>query len=194
MTDTQDREVKCEVTGGGTTVTSAVAKGLVPDNTVLNLLPDATQVANPSDKVSFQVTGGTGPYTWYYRNAGASKWSRSAVTGNKFSLVVSGDREAYCVSADGKQSAIATATIAELGNIQVTPATAVAAKAGGRVTFTASGGSAPYAWYYRNAGALTWTKSSVTTNKFPILVGKDREVFCACGDARSPVVTATVGK
>ena len=190
----QDREVKCEVTGSGTTVTSAVAKGLVPDNTILNILPDVTQVANPSDKVSFQVTGGTGPYTWYYRNAGASKWSRSAVTGNKFSLVVSGDREAYCVSADGKQSAVATASIARQGSIQVTPQVGIAAKAGGRVTFTATGGTGPYAWYYRNAGALTWTKSAVTTNKFPILVGKDREVFCASGDTRSPVVRATVGK
>ena len=190
----QDREVKCEVTGSGTTVTSGVAKGLVPDNTILNILPDVTQVANPSDKVSFQVTGGTAPYTWYYRNAGAAKWSRSAVTGNKFSLVVSRDREAYCVSADGKQSAVATASVASEGVVQVTPATAVAAKAGGRVTFTASGGSAPYAWYYRNAGALTWTKSSVTTNKFSILAGKDREVFCASGGDRSPVVRATVSK
>ena len=190
----QDREVKCEVTGSGVTVTSAVARGLVPDNTVLNLLPDATQVANPSDKVSFQVTGGSAPYTWYYHNAGANTWSKSAVTGNKFSLVVSRDREVYCVSADGKQSAVATASIAQQGSIQVTPQVGVAAKAGGRVTFTATGGTGPYAWYYRNAGALTWSKSSVTTNKFAILVGKDREVFCASGDARSEVVTATVGK
>ena len=82
----------------------------------------------------------------------------------------------------------------EDSSIQVTPQVGIAAKAGGRVTFTASGGSGTYAWYYRNAGAFTWTKSAVTTNKFSILVGKDREVFCASGDARSPVVTATVGK
>ena len=189
----QDREVYCQVTdSAGNNVNSEIVKAALPENAELVLTPDSALVANTGDKVSFTAAGGTAPYTWYYRNAGASKWSKSSVAANKFTIVVSGDREVYCVSGDGKQSDVATAAVAAPGNLKVAPANASVAKAGDKAVFTVSGGKAPYDWYYRNAGAVTWTKSSVTGSKFTIIVGKDREVFCASGGVRSEVVTAGV--
>ncbi|MBR2716905.1 MAG: leucine-rich repeat protein, partial [Oscillospiraceae bacterium] len=146
---------------------------------------------------------GTGPlsFQWYYKNAGASAWTKSACTAASWSFPASAaasGRQVYCAVTDGAgrsvNSKTATLTVTTPLTIHTQPQSQTVDK-GEKVTFSvgASGDGLTYQWYYRNAGASAWTKSTCRTAaySFTALAATDgRQLRCEVTDAAGRSVTS----
>ena len=103
--------------------------------------------------------------------------------------------EVYCVITDAYGNSVTTDTITIHCAVSITsqPTDCYAAI---NKTFSTSveavGEGLTYTWYYRNAGAKTWCKSSVSDNTYdaPMTAARaGREVYCVITDAFGNSVT-----
>lgn len=152
--------------------------------------------AKDGEKVSASVKAeGDGlTYTWYIKNAGASRYSKSSITKSTYSVTMAekaDGRRVYCVVTDDKgntlRSRSALLTMTEDLQITKQPATAYA-KSGAKVTASveAKGTGLKYTWYVKNAGATKYSKSSVTKSSYSVTMTdkvKDRLVYCVVSDS-----------
>ena len=196
MNEARDgRQVYCVVTAkNGTTATT--------DTVMLSTRFAAKITKNPVDVVahgdetiSFSVLAtGDGPlkYQWYYRNKDATDWSKSSCTEKVYTTKLTVDRdgrEVYCKVTDryGNTASSKTATM-ELVEIKITKQpVSVTASAGNMATFhiEAQGDGLKYQWYYRNAGASSWTKSTCKAATYSTAMTEarhGREIRCIVTD------------
>ena len=152
-----------------------------------------TGYAKMGAKASVKVTAaGDGlTYTWYIKNSGASKYSKSSVTSATYSTTMSTaakNRYVYCVVADKYGNSVKSKTVLlrEAVSITTEPTTGYAKKnATAKVTVKASGDGLTYTWYVKNSGASKYTKSSVTTASYSVKLTsttKNRYVYCIVKD------------
>ena len=69
---------------------------------------------NTTAKVTVKAAGDGLKYTWYYRNKGASKFTKSTVTGTTYSTKMtskSKDRQVYCVVKDKYGKTVKSKTV-----------------------------------------------------------------------------------
>lgn len=151
--------------------------------------------AQEGEKVSVSVKaeGEDLTYTWYIKNAGASRYSKSSITRSTYSVTMNDKadgRRVYCLVTDGGgntlRSKSALLTMEEPLEITKQPATAYA-KSGKKVSVSveARGSGLKYTWYVKNAGATKYSKSSITSSTYSVTMSdkvKDRLVYCIVTD------------
>jgi len=150
--------------------------------------------AQMGKKVSVKVTAsGDGlKYTWYIKNEGASKYSKSSITSATYSATMSSkvkNRRAYCVVTDkyGKKVQSKTFLLREGVSITSEPATATYVKNGAtaKVTIKASGDGLKYTWYIKNASGTKYSKSSITSSTYSVKMSNSvngRRIYCVVTD------------
>ena len=161
-------------------------------------------------KVSLTATGDGITYTWYYKNKGASSYTKSSTTTNTYSTTMDATRNGrsvYCVVKDkygnSVKSSVVTLSMKKTAKITKQPANVtVASGATAKTTVTATGDGVTYTWYFKNKGASNYSKSSTTTNTYSMTMDstKDgRQVYCVVKDkygnsVKSSVVTLSMKK
>ena len=187
------RSVYCVVTDlwGNELTTDAVK---VIRQATITKEPATTAYAKKGAKASVKVTavGDSLTYTWYYKNSGSSKYSKSSVKTATYSTTMSSSvkgRQVYCVVKDkyGKSVQSKTVTLREAASITKEPSAAVYAKKGAKasIKITASGDGLKYTWYVKNASASKYIKSSITSSTYSIKMSstvKNRKVYCIVKD------------
>ena len=159
--------------------------------------------------VSVQAQGDGLKYTWYVKDKNASSWTKSSVTSSSYSIqmVPSKDgRQVYCKVTDqyGSSMTTNTATMSLRKPVQITrqPVSASAAE-GGTVTvsFAATGDGLTYKWYYKDAGASSFTLTNTFTgNTYTTTMTEarnGRQIYCVVKDrygnsARTDTVTISM--
>ena len=143
-------------------------------------------------KVTLKAQGNGLTYQWYFKNAGAKKYSKSSVTSATYSCKMSEkskDRRVYCVitDANGEEVKSKSVILREAASITTQPKDAcVQSGKSAKVTVKASGDELTYQWYFKNAGSSKFTKSSVTKASYSAKMSdkvKDRQVYCVVTDA-----------
>ena len=145
-------------------------------------------------KVSTKVTAeGDGlKYTWYIKNEGSSKYSKSSVTSATYSATMSAkakNRRVYCVVEDAYGNEVKSKTFILRESVSITSESATAryAKLGAKVSakVSASGDGLKYTWYVKNAGATKYTKSKITSATYSVKMSSKvngRRLICYVTD------------
>ena len=230
------REIYCKVTdASGKYTASNVVKMIlsipdapgtpdVPDTpdtpaTALKIITQPSNVTAPAGStatVSVVAEGDGLKYTWYYRNAGASSWTKSSFASSSYTFDVTearDGRQIYCKITDAHGDSVKTNTVKLNVNDSVEPndptpieitsqPSNVTASAGSSATVSvkATGDGLKYQWYYRNAGSSSWKTGSSTSSSytFDVTEARDgRQIYCKITDAhgqvlKSKTVTLTV--
>ncbi len=153
-------------------------------------------------KVTVKASGDGLTYTWYYKNAGKTSYTKSSVKTATYSAkltATSKNRVVYCVVKDkwGKSVQTDKVRLREAVSITTQPKTVTVAKnKTAKVSVKASGDGLTYTWYYKNAGKTSYTKSSVKTASYSVKMSsttKNRVVYCVVKDKYGNTVkTVTV--
>ena len=154
--------------------------------------PKASYTAYGSTaKASIKATGDGLKYTWYFKNAGSSKYSKSSITKSTYSTTMddkTNGRSVYCVVKDkkGKTVKSATAILRMKATITTQPKTTYAQQgATAKLTVKAKGDGLKYAWYIKSAGGTKYSKSSVTKSTYSATMSDKvhgRTVYCVVTD------------
>ena len=170
-----------------------------------------TVASGTTAKVSFTATGDGLTYTWYFKNKGASSFSKTdSFTSNTYSVKMDSSRDGrqvYCVVKDKYGNKVQTNTVTlTMGNpakitkqpTSVTMASGTTAK----VSFTATGDGLTYTWYFKNKGTSSFSKTdSFTSNTYSVKMDSSRDgrqVYCVVKDkygnsVKTNTVTLTMG-
>ena len=157
---------------------------------------------NKSAKTTVKATGDGLKYTWYIKNAGATKYSKSSVTSSTYSVKMTEKvhgRRVYCVVSDvwGNKVQSNTVLLRRAASIVTQPKTTTVAKnKTAKVTVKAAGDGLKYTWYIKNAGSSKYTKSSITKSTYSCKMTSKvngRYVYCVVTDKYGKTVkTVTV--
>ena len=161
-------QVRCKITDRkGMVLTSDAATVTIVDAPVITLQPRNVTAA-PGAVVNFEVAAeGTGlKYQWYFKKSGATGWSKWNSHTDASTSGTANDSwngmQVFCRVTDANDistdSSAATVTIRQTITITSQPAN-VRTAPGLAVTFeiAASGKSLTYQWYYKKAGASSWS-------------------------------------
>ena len=200
------REVYCVITdANGNSVTTDIVKLVCLPFEELAIVTQPTNGEAALGErycVTVEATGEGLKYQWYFRNAGATRWSRSGVTDNTYDDILTKsrvDREVYCVITDKFGNKVTT-DVAKLVRVPMKPEiTQQPADAGASfgeefcVTVEARGEGLKYQWYYRNAGSEKWRKSTVRDNTYDDTMTRaraGRQVYCVITDQYGNSITS----
>ena len=204
------REVYCVITdaNGNSVTTDTVTLVLLPDEELEIVTQPVNGEAVLGERycVTVEAKGEGLKYQWYFRNDGATRWSKSGVTDNTYDDVMNKTREGrevYCVITD-KFGNTVTTDIVKLVRVpmqlEITQQPTDATAAFGEefcVTVEAKGEDLKYQWYYRNKGTEEWRKSSVRDNTYDDIMNKSRngrEIYCVITDQWGNSVTTEIVK
>ena len=187
----KDRMVYCIVTNkhGASIKSNQVTLRMAA--TITKQPVNASAAVGKKVSVKLSAVGDGLTYTWYYKNAGATKFSKSSVTSSTYSTTMNttvDGRQIYCVVKDwyGKTHKSDTVTIGITAKITKQPTTGYAANGSTvKVSTKASGDGLTYTWYYKNAGATTYSKSSLTSATYSTTMNptvRNRQVYCVIRD------------
>ena len=187
----KNRQVYCVVTDKyGKTVTSSTV--YLREAVSITTQPKTTYAKKGNTaKVTVKASGDSLTYTWYIKNSGASKYSKSSVTASSYSVKMSSttkNRMVYCVVKDkyGNTVTSSKVTLREAASITTQPKTVTVKKnATAKVTVKASGDGLTYTWYIKNAGSSKYSKSSITSSSYSAKMTssvKNRKVYCVVKD------------
>ncbi len=161
-------------------------------NVQITSQPTGAQVKNGATaKVTVGATGAGLTYTWYIKNKGASKYSKSSIKTNTYSVKMSSasrDRYVYCVVKDKYGNSVKSDTVVlrMVASITKEPTTGFAKRnAAAKVSFTAAGDGLKYQWYVKNPGTAEYVKSSVKTATYSAKMteaNSGRLVYCIITD------------
>ena len=205
------RQVYCVVKDkNGNSVKSNVVTLSMKQTAKITKQPaNATAASGATVKTSITATGDGLTYTWYFKNKGASSYTKSSTTTNTYSMTMDSTksgRQVYCVIKDkygnSVKSSVVTLSMKTVAKITKQPANVtVASGATAKTSITAVGDGLSYTWYYKNKGASAYTKSSTTTNTYSTTMDSSRngrQVYCVIKDkygnsVKSNVVTLSMG-
>ena len=151
-------------------------------------------------KVTVKAAGDGLKFTWYVKNKGASKFTKSSTTTSTYSVKMSSttkDRQVYCVVKDkyGKTAKTNTVTLRMAASITTQPKTVTVAKnKTAKVTVKAAGDGLKYTWYYKNKGAAKFTKATATTAAYSVKMTSKvngRQVYCVVKDKYGKTVKSS---
>ena len=199
------RQLYCIVTDQyGNSVTSNMATLHKFASLSITGQPQDCYAAN-GEKANVTVTAtGTGlKYQWYLKNKSATKFAKSSVTKNVYSVAMSDTvdgRQVYCVITDQKGDSITSevATLHKYIPLSITGQPQDCHVANGKkasATVTAMGTGLKYQWYLKNRNASSYSKSSVTSNTYSTTMSDTvdgRRVYCVVTDQKGNSVTSEV--
>ena len=183
----------------------------VKSNIQIVTQPKSVKVAvGETAKVTVKALGTGLTYQWYYKDPGASGFTKSSFTGTTYSASMTAaksGRQVYCIIKDayGNQLKSNTATLTATSNIKITtqPKNVVAPNGStAKATVKASGDGLTYTWYYTlNKSDSEFHKSSTTTATYSVTMNADRngrKVYCVITDkygnsVKTNTVTLTMG-
>jgi len=186
------RSVYCIITDqyGNKVKSNAVA---IRRQATITKNPATIVYAKKGAKASVKITalGDSLTYTWYVKNSGASKYSKSTVKSATYSVTMASGvkgRSVYCVVKDkyGKTATSPKILIRESVSIVTQPKTVTVKKnTTAKVSVKASGDGLKYQWYVKNSTAKKYSKSTVTKSTYSTTMNaksKDRLVYCIITD------------
>ena len=143
--------------------------------------------------VSAKVTAkGDGlKYQWYVKNAGGTKYSKSAITKATYAVTMTSKvkgRRVYCVVTDqyGNKVQSKTFILRESVSIATQPKTTTVKKnVTAKATVKAKGDGLKYTWYLKNEGAKKYTKSAIIKATYSVKMTakvKNRLLYCVVTD------------
>ena len=158
--------------------------------------PRSVKVAlNETFTVSFTAEGEGLTYEWYYKDAGASKFLKtSTFTGPEYTAQMTdarAGRQIYCVVTDKYGTSVKTDTVTLCVDSEVVitkQPESVQGKIGETVTisFAAEGTDLTYEWYYKDAGAAKFLKTTTFTGPEYTTqmtdARADRQIYCVVTD------------
>ena len=142
-------------------------------------------------KATVTAAGDGLKYTWYIKNDGATKYTKSSITKATYTATMSDkvkNRRVYCVVTDkyGKKVQSKTFMLRESVSITTQPKhTKVAMGKTAKITVKASGDGLKYTWYIRGEKATKYTKSSITKATYSAKMSKSvngRRIYCIVTD------------
>ena len=196
------RQVYCVITDayGNSVTTDTVTLSM--EQKVQTPLEIVTQpegfaaASGETGEITVEAVGDGLTYTWYYKNAAASKFSKtSTFTGPSYSLTMNASRSGrhvYCVITDQYGESIQTDIVtlnmvSDLELLSQPEDVTVASGKTAKVVADAVGEDLTYTWYFRNAGAASFTKTtSFTGDTYSLKMTEartGREVYCVIKDA-----------
>ena len=169
------RQVYCIVTdASGSSIKSQTAILNLKTPLKITTQPKSVTVAEgETAKVSLAAQGNGLKYTWYFKDAGASSFSKtSSFTGTTYSVEMTAaraGRQVYCVVSDlhgnTVKSNVATLNMAASLKITSQPkSVAVASGETATVSLTAQGDGLTYTWYFKSPSASSFTKTTSFTS------------------------------
>ena len=168
---------------------------------------DAKAAIGETVSVTVEAKGEGLKYQWYFKNAGATSFSKSSIKEATYETEMNttrAGREIYCEIKDAHGNVVTTDTVKlirvvkeELA-ITKQPADATAAL-GEKISITveAKGEDLKYQWYFKNASGTSFSKSSIKTAVYETEMDKTRagrEVYCVITDALGNNVTTDTVK
>ena len=160
--------------------------------------PTSKSVAiNKSVSTTVKATGLGLKYTWYYKDVGASSFTKSSITSATYSTTMTAarsGRQVYCKITDkyGYTTTTNTVTLKAKVSITTQPVSKTVAKnQTASVTVKATGVGLKYTWYYKDAGAKSFTKSSTTSATYSTTMNSarnGRQLYCVITDKYGNVV------
>ena len=164
---------------------------------------NASAVSGATVKTSLTATGDDVTYTWYFKNKGASSYTKSSITTNTYSMTMDSTRagrQVYCVIKDkygnSVKSNVVTLSLKTVAKITKQPTDVkVANGASVKTSLSAVGDGLTYTWYFKNKTATTWTQSSITTNTYTMTMDANRDgrkVYCVVKDKYGNSVTSNI--
>ena len=167
---------------------------------------DGGAVLGKTASVSLEAAGFPLTYQWYFRDAGSKNFTRSSIRSSTYSITMTearAEREVYCVVTDGLGNTVTSDTVRfhllvneelEILTQPVPDDAAPGEKA--TVQVEARGDALKYAWYYKDAGSKSFTKSTITSATYSLTVKEsnaNRVLYCVVTDAHgNQVQTDTV--
>jgi uncharacterized repeat protein (TIGR02543 family) len=166
--------------------------------------------AGSTATATVKATGTGLTYQWYFKNPGASSFTKSGSKTATYSATLTeanSGRKLYCVIKDAYGNSVQTNTVtmtvaANPVSITTQPKNYVGA-VGSTATATvkATGDSLSYQWYFANPGATSFTKSGSKTATYSATLttaNSGRRMYCVITDAhgntaKTNTVTMTVG-
>ena len=142
--------------------------------------------------VSVTAVGDGRTYTWYVKNPGATRYSKSSMTGSTYATKVTAansGRLVYCIVKDKYGNKVRSKTFVFRMRATITnqPAAGVYGKYNTKVSIKigAAGHGLTYAWYIKNANGSAYSKSSTTSSTYVTAINstsKGRRVYCVVKD------------
>ena len=161
--------------------------------------PKGVQVKNGAvANITVKAAGDGLKYTWYVKNSGAKKYSKSSITSATYSTKMSSasrNRTIYCVVKDkyGK-TVTSNAVVMRMAASITTQPKSVTVKNGttANVTVKAAGDGLTYTWYVKNPGTTTYIKSSIKKATYSVKMTSaisGRQVYCVVKDKYGKTAT-----
>lgn len=207
MNESRDgRQVYCVVADGNgnyVTTETATLRMTVSKPEIITQPKTTYTKYGQTAKVSVKASGEGLKYTWYVKNAGASKYTKSSITSSTYSVKMSSttkNRYVYCVVKDKYNNTVksSTAVLREAASITTQPKTVTVKKnSTAKVTVKARGDGLKYTWYVKNANASKYSKSSITKSYYSVKMTtavKNRSVYCVVKDKYGKTVKSSTVK
>lgn len=189
------RQVYCKITDihGKSVQTDTVTLRIGNPAKITTQPKNATAPKGSKAKVTVKATGDGLKYTWYIKNPGASKFTKSSVTASSYSVKMSASnngRQVYCKVTDKYGNSVKSDTVTlYMGNpVKITTQPKNATAPNGtktKVTVKATGDGLKYQWYIKNPGASKFSKSSATSSTYSAKMSASnsgRQVYCKITD------------
>ncbi|MBR4691140.1 MAG: leucine-rich repeat protein, partial [Oscillospiraceae bacterium] len=192
------RQLYCVVTdaAGNTAQTNTVSMTVGETPAALAIITDLTDYYGPEGSTaSFTVVAsGEGlTYQWYVKKPTASKFSKSSITGDTYSVELTAARngnQVYCVVTDAGGNTVQTGTVTMTIReaVSVEELEDYVGAQGSTATFTAiaTGEGLTYQWWVKKPSATKFSKSSITGDTYAVELTAERngnQVYCVVTDA-----------
>ena len=154
-------------------------------------------------QVTLKATGDGLTYAWYYKDAGASSFKKTnTFKGTLYTAEMTAarsGRQLYCVVADKYgnkvKSNVVTITMGNVAKITAQPKSVTVAKgSAAKVTLKATGDGLTYTWYYRDANATSFKKTTTFKGKTYSVsmtaARSGRQLYCVVADKYGNKVTS----
>ncbi len=188
------RMVYCKVTDkyGNSVKTNAVTLKMGSPAKITKQPSSVTVLGNAKAKVSLKASGIGLKYKWYYKNVNSSSFKYTSTFKSNTYTVDMNDarsgRQIYCVVTDKYgNSAKSKVVTLKKGEITKQPSS-VSVKKGevAKTTISATGDGLTYKWYYKNAGATSYSLTTSFTGKYYSVSMNEsrdgRKIFCRITD------------
>ena len=207
------RYVYCKVTDKyGNTVKSKTVSLKMAEPVTITQQPKSVRVADGETASVTVIAEGDGlTYEWYYKNPGASKYSKtSSFKGNTYSITMNEARDGryvYCKITDKygvtvKSNTVSLRMMTPLEITRQPEDVMVGPEETAEVTLEAQGDKLTYVWYYKNAGDTKFRRTDSFTGpsySITMTAARDgRQVYCRVKDqygnsVKSNTVTLSMG-
>ena len=173
-----------------------------PEKLAVTSQPEDVYAKNGETAATAVVAAGDGlTYQWYLKNKNATSFTKSNVTGSRYSVKMSDSvdgRQVYCVVSDKHGNSVTTRTAMLNKHIELSIANQpqdsyVANGEKAATTVVARGNDLTYRWYVKDSTATKFTKSSITKSTYSVTMSDTvdgRQVYCIVTDRFGNTVTS----